>query len=293
MEKINKFLVLGGDRRQIFMAKSLIKNGYNVELYGFDEARAAEEGLNNSQSELADVIQNADAIILPLPVSRDGVTVNTSFPKEIGTLAELSELLERDQVVFAGMMSNAWKSNFFKKGIKVYDYFEREELAVYNAIPTAQGVVKIAIDNLPITLHGSKCAVTGYGRTARILARMLGAMGAQITICVRKVSDVAWAKAEGYSGTLLKDMHKRAGEFDILVNTVPNLVVNESILKKLKKDCLIIEIASAPFGIDFTAAADLGLKVVNPGSLPGKTAPKTAGEIIAESIMNIIKEGSE
>jgi len=292
MRKINKLLVIGGDRRQIYMAQSLASQGFDVELFGFGETQET-GGHQSRHNSIAEAVKSADAIILPLPVSRDGVKINTAFCQNVGTLADLSEMLERGQIVFAGMMDHSWKSNFFKRGIPVFDYFEREELVVKNAIPTAQGVLKIAIENLPITIHGSKCAVTGYGRTARVIARMFGALGAHVTICVRKLSDIAWAGAEGYAGVLLKDLPGAADGFDILVNTVPTLVVDESILRNLKKDCLIIEIASAPYGIDFVTAEDLGLKVINPGSLPGKTAPKTAGEIIAESIMNIIKEGSE
>ncbi len=292
MREIKKFLIIGGDKRQLYMAKYLIGLGYSAELYGFELLDAGDD-IKCQHSELKQAVESAQVIILPLPVSMDGLKINTPFGKHPETLEKLSNCLDRDQVVFAGMMSNAWKSNFFKKGIQVYDYYEREELAVRNAIPTAQGVIKIAIDNLPITLHNSKCLITGYGRTAKALAKMLHSMGALITISARKCSDLAWANSEGYSSVYLKDLHKEKNNYDILVNTVPTLVVDEKILRTLDPDCLIVDISSAPYGIDFDAAENLGLKVIIAGSLPGKVAPKTAGEIIADAIINTIKEGSE
>jgi dipicolinate synthase subunit A len=174
----------------------------------------------------------------------------------------------------------------------VFDYFEREELAVNNAVPTAQGVIKIAMENMKITLHGARCAVTGYGRTAKVLADMLAALGARVTVAARKCSDLAWARTGGLDAVNISELMKTAPELDLLVNTVPSLVLDCKTLSALRRDCLVIDIASAPYGTDFACARELGLNVIVPGSLPGKTAPKTAGEIIADAILNIIKEGS-
>lgn len=289
---IKKLLVVGGDKRQLYMADSLMHKGFDVELYGFSPLDGFEHMSYVGDKSFESAAAGANAVILPLPVSRDGITVTSQGGGRTVTLEELSDILERGQTVFAGMMSNSWKSNFFKKGIRVFDYFEREELVVNNAIPTAQGVIKIAIDNLEITLHSSSFAITGYGRTAKVLARILKAMGANVTVAARKCSDLAWARSEGFEGVHIKDLPLCADKFDVLVNTVPTLVVDDSILAKLKKGCLIIEIASAPYGIDFARAKELGLEVIVAGSLPGKTAPKTAGEIISDAISNIIKEGS-
>ncbi len=289
---IKKLLVVGGDKRQLYMAESLMHKGFDVELYGFSPLDGFKDMSYVGDNNLSLAAANANAVILPLPVSRDGITVNSRGGGRSVTLEELSDILERGQTVFAGMMSNSWKSNFFKKGIRVFDYFEREELVVNNAIPTAQGVIKIAMDSLETTLHGSNFAITGYGRTAKILARMLGAMGADVTVAARKCSDLAWARSEGFTGVHIYELPVCADKFDVLVNTVPTLIIDDTILAKLKKDCLIIEIASAPYGIDFARAEELGLKVTVAGSLPGKTAPKTAGVIIGDAIFNIIKEGS-
>ena len=190
------------------------------------------------------------------------------------------------------MMDGALKSSFFKKGIRVFDYFEREELAVNNAVPTAQGVIKIAMENMKITVHGAQCAVTGYGRTAKVLADMLAALGAHVTVAARKCSDLAWARTGGLNAVNISELMKTAPELDLLVNTVPSLVLDCKTLSALRRDCLVIDIASAPYGTDFACARELGLNVIVPGSLPGKTAPKTAGELIADAILNIIKEGS-
>ncbi|MDR0315110.1 MAG: dipicolinic acid synthetase subunit A, partial [Oscillospiraceae bacterium] len=137
---------------------------------------------------------------------------------------------------------------------------------------------------------GSKIAVTGFGRTGRVLTAMLQGLGAYVTVVTREGGERAFAEIEGCRAVSFTDLIKDAYDIDVIINTVPALVIDEQILSGLKSDCLIIEIASAPFGIDFKKAETLGLNVIIAGSLPGKAAPKTAGEIVADAILNIIKE---
>ena len=163
MMNIRKLLTVGGDERMLYTSQSLAEKGLDVEIFAPSPPAGFEHMRPTGDKSIDSATARADAVILPLPVSRDGVHLNSS-PL---TLNELSDTLERGQTVFAGMMDGALKSSFFKKGIRVFDYFEREELAVNNAVPTAQGVIKIAMENMKITLHGARCAVTGYGRYAR------------------------------------------------------------------------------------------------------------------------------
>ena len=292
MKNTKKFLLIGGDKRQIYMAKYLNDMGCNARIYNFDllegygDIKVRGEDLNG-------IIEKNDCcIVLPLPVSRDGKTVNSPYGTAKITPDQLFDHLNREIVVFAGMMSKQWKSDVFKRGIKVYDYFEREELAIKNAVPTAQGVIKTAIDNMEITLRGSSCLVTGYGRTAKAIAGALTGLGACVTIAARKRADIALASIEGYRAVYLAELDTNTESFDLMVNTVPAVVINAPVLKALNSDCLIIDIASPPYGVELSAAEKLGFKVIVPGSLPGKTAPKTAGIIIADVILSILKEGS-
>jgi dipicolinate synthase subunit A len=289
LKEIHSFLVAGGDLRQVYLARYLRARGFAATLYGF-AALPGHEDLKCGLERLPLAAAHCDAVVLPLPASRDGVTVNACYQEPMENLEALSGCLRRGQPVFAGMMTDAWKSNFFKKGVPVYDYFEREELIVSNAIPTAEGVLRLVMDRLPATVHGSSCVITGYGRTAKVLARALQGLRATVTIAARRCADLAWAASEGFAAVPLGSLAASLPPCQFFVNTVPTLVVDEAILRGLPQDCLVIDIASPPYGIDFAAAAELGLQTVVCGSLPGKTAPKTAGHIIGEAILNIIRE---
>jgi len=289
MKEPKRFLTIGGDVRQIYMTQNLNERGFIANAYGFDTLKHINVPRFN-YTDLKSAINDCDAIVLPLPMSRDVINLNCPYFSSEINLDELSQLLNRNHTVFGGMLTKTFKNTLFERGVSFFDYFDREELIVKNAVPTAQGVIKLIMDEMPITVHGSKIAVTGFGRTSRVLVRMLKGLGADVTVAARSYGALAFAEIEGCRPVTFADLDKAAVKLDIIINTVPSLVIDEQILRSLKKDCMIIEIASDPYGIDFEQAENYGLKVIRAGSLPGKAAPKTAGEIIADAILNIIKE---
>ena len=269
--KIEKILIADADSRQRYLAESLSSKGFITKVHQSDD--------------FLSVINEYDAVILPIPLTKDSVYINMkNNPVEIKMLFKA---IRDDIIVFAGLAGN--KSIDFGN-IEIYDYSVREELSIKNAVPTAEGVIKIAIENLPTTVHSSKVLITGFGKTAKAVAKAFYSLGAEITICARKSSDLAFAETLSYKAINFEQLNGRKNDFDIVVNTVPTVVINKNVLESLPADCLIIEIASAPYGIDFTAARELNMNLIVSGSLPGKIAPETAGYVISEAILNIIKE---
>lgn len=289
MKEPKRFLIIGGDVRQIYLAQALNEKGFIANTYGFNNI----ENINIPRFEyknLKQAIDYSDAIILPLPMTRDGKKINCPFSEQDILIEDISCYLNPEHTVFGGMINKDFEDLAKERGIKVFDYFKREELIVKNAVPTAEGVLKVIMDELPITINGSKIAVTGFGRTSKVLVKMLNCLGADTTVVARNYGQLAFAEIEGCRPVTFSDFDKASMKLDIIVNTVPDLVLDEQILRTLKKDCLIIEIASAPYGVDFDKAKELGIRVILTGSLPGKVAPKTAGEIVSDAIQNIIKE---
>ena len=76
----------------------------------------------------------------------------------------------------------------------------------------------------------------------------------------------------------------------MIINTVTHLVLTPERLKYVDNDCLLIDLASNPGGIDKKTAKDRNLKLVWALALPGKVAPVTTAEFIKDTIYNILKE---
>ncbi len=288
MKQIKNLLLCGGDVRQLYMPEMLMAEGFDVKSYGFGE-----QGLKR-EYEFGGTLENAvsecDAVILPLPSSIDAVNINASFSKENISFSQLLEYLNPSKLLLGSMLPEAWKKLLKEKNITYYDYLEREELALLNAVPTAEGVAATLIMKLPVTIKDSRIAVTGFGRCGEAVARVLKALGAEVTAVVRSDSAAAKALVNGHNACFYEDFAATAGKFDAVVNTVPSLVIDRKILRKMKEDSPVIEIASSPFGVDFAAAQEMKIKVIKEGSIPGRTSPKTAAQIICTTIFNILKE---
>ncbi|MBR5808542.1 MAG: dipicolinate synthase subunit DpsA [Clostridia bacterium] len=275
----NTVCIIGGDLRQKKLKELFLKDGYAVETIGLSEE---EFDLNT--------LKTADIAIFPMPMSFDNVYINAPFSKKQIVLREALENLPENCFVLGGCMSKDTEEILTKRGLKFADYYEREELIVKNAIPTAEGALEIAFSEMPMTIFGAKCLVIGYGRVGKVMAKKLKALEAKVTVSARKYADFAWIEEGGMNAIHTEDLPLFAGDFDLIINTVPFMVLTEEVLKRVRDDALIIDLASKPGGVDFKSAKRMGRNVIWALSLPGKCAPVTSGVIIKDAITNILAE---
>jgi len=280
--------VIGGDTRSIKLANLFAEEGNEVNIYGFKNA-GFELGIKESQS-LSEAIDASDIVIGPLPCSNDDETINAPFHDEKIYLKEIFKIMSKNQLFIAGRISHKIAHMAEIYNVYCIDFFEREEMTVLNAIPTAEGAIQIAMEEMPITLHDSNALVLGFGRIGKMLSKMLKGIGAQVFVEARKYSDIAWIKGYGYIPVNLNELGNYLSKMDVIFNTVPHIILDNEMLSKIRKDTIIIDLASKPGGVDFEKAKIAGLKAIWALSLPGKVAPITAAKFIKETINNILEE---
>jgi dipicolinate synthase subunit A len=173
------------------------------------------------------------------------------------------------------------------------ELFDRDDVAIYNSIPTAEGAVMIAIQNTDITIHGSSCMVLGIGRTGFTLARTLQGLGAKVKVGVRREEHFARAAEMGFEPFYVSQLLHYVSNIDLLFNTIPTMIVTAQIIANLPSRAVIIDLASKPGGTDFRFAEKRGIKALLAPGLPGIVAPKTAGRIIADCLSRLILEDTK
>ena len=286
-----KIAVVGGDLRSVKLVEMLEKDGYDVSVYGLENADILNQYASIKKcSSIDEVIEENDIIIGPIPFSSNKNEINMLFSNEKLEVEEFFNKITANKVVIAGSISEDYVKKAEASGAKVIDILKREELAVLNAISTAEGTINIAIQETSRTLHGSNVLVMGFGRVGKVLAKMLDGIGANVYCEARKNVDLAWVKAYGNHPIHLNDLDEHLGKFDIIINTIPFIVLDDKKLDLIKQNCLIIDIASNPGGVDKNAAKAKGIKSIWALSLPGKVAPVTSAEFIKDTIYNIMKE---
>ncbi len=281
MTHIRTFGVIGGDRRLLFCADSMQQDGFQTAAAGFDLWNGSPAV---RQMSVLQVIDSSDALVLPLPLSKDGLHLHSPLSSRDFDLHALFSQIPPDLPVFYGLPNEVLSGSGL---LKAYCYGNREDFAVSNALPTSEGAIAAAIRETDSTLSGAEVLVAGFGRIGKILSAQLRGIGARVTVSARKTSDLAIIRENGLRACKTEEI---GGEYDIIFNTVPAMIFDRDILSRLSCRSLLIDLASLPGGVEEEAAAAKGIRVLHALSLPGKTAPKSAGIIIKNTVYSIIRE---
>ena len=283
------FCVIGGDLRIIKLAEMLAKEENKVYTYGLDKAYEL-ENVNNIifEDSLQNAAKKSSVVIGPIPFTSNGKNINSPFSNKKIIISDLFEVLH-NKTLMAGSISEEILENC-NSSTTIIDLMKMEELAVLNTIATAEGTIKIAIENTDKILQSSNVLILGFGRIGKVLANKMKCLDVNVTCAARKNKDLAWIKACGYNQTDINELKEELSKYDIIINTVPNMILTKDKLKFVKSDCLLIDNASKPGGIDQDYVKEKKLKFIWALALPGKVAPITSAQFIKDTIYNVLKQ---
>ena len=279
-----KFLVIGGDMRQVHLANYLCQKGHSVITYGIENPALSCNCLQASS--FTSLVHPDMHIILPLPVTKDGTNLFITGNEPPVSIETLKSALMPSNIVFGGVIPKNLASDLKQLNISCYDLMADSAVAIRNGIATAEGAIAHAILESNIRLHNSNTLVLGYGRCGKVLCDKLKGIGANVTVCTRNPIDLALSESLGYNIIPFSRLKRYAGKFQFIFNTIPAPVLTSSCLNKINQKTVIIDIASVPGGTDFNYAKKKGINAKLCLGIPGKTAACSSGEILAEAILN-------
>ncbi len=282
--------VIGGDARQLEVIRRLSELDARVYLVGFDLLSVSIPGTvkeNMQDLEAGEM----DALILPVSGTLANGKIETVFTnKDVVITEAFMKKTKPEAVVYTGISNDYLNQLVIGAGHQLVNLMDRDDVAIYNSIPTAEGVLLLAIQNTDFTIHGSRIAIIGLGRCGLSLARVFAALGAHVKVGARKSSQLARVSEMGLTPFHLEDLEKEIEDVDICINTVPALVLTTKVIAKMPLHTTIIDIASKPGGTDFRYADKRGIKAILAPGLPGIVAPKTAGKILANVLSQLLME---
>ncbi len=283
----NSFYIAGGDLRSVYLAKALIKEGHEVKIFALEGADLPEKAelINNIEE-----FEKAKNVILPLPCSDGEGFLKAPLSKEKIKISKIVEHLSEGSVLMGGIIPEEIILSAEKQKIMIFDYYYREEFAVRNAALTAEAAAAIVMETLAESISTVPVLILGHGRIGRLLSAILKALDAKVTVAARRYSELAWIRSEGMEPLEFRHIDEEIGKFKVIFNTVPAMVLTKEKLMLADRNAIIIDLASEPCGTDFSAAEELGITAKKALGLPGKFAPKTAGEILKETVLNFLSE---
>lgn len=284
-----RIAVLGGDARELVLLEELVASGARVNVIGLPVNKGT-TGVVPCRDP-GECLLDVKAVILPVPgINEKGLLHCTLAEQPLALTEELMAKIPANVPVFVGIARPLLVQMASRRNLRLIELMKLDEVAILNSIPSAEGAVQMAMEMLPITIHGSSAFVFGFGRTGMTLARLLGAMGARIRVVARKQEHLARITEMNLVPVAFKQVAETLGEADVIFNTIPAQVLTGEVLEKMSPEAVIIDLASAPGGTDFRMAETLGIKAVLAPGLPGKVAPKTAGRILARVITRFLVE---
>jgi dipicolinate synthase subunit A len=283
-------LVIGGDARQLEVIKKLVESDAKVSMVGFNQLDQGVTGaIKCSLNEV--VAKTVDAVIFPVHgMNLEGVIDSVFSNEKIQITDEFINSTKENCLFFTGISNPFMDEICNTKNRKLIKLMDRDDVAIYNSIPTAEGTILMVIQQTDKTIHGSKVAVLGLGRVGATVARTFAALGAKVKVGARKSEHIARIVEMGLEPFYMKNIHEAVTDIDICINTIPSMVLDADVISKMHPNSLIIDLASKPGGTNFRYAEKRGIKAMLAPGLPGIVAPKTAGRILANVIVEILSE---
>lgn len=287
----NKFAIIGGDLRLVKLAQILQKENNLIYVFGLEKSKELGNYSNiKIKKDLVQTLENTEIIISSIPFSRDKQTINMPLSDNKIKIDELMNLI-KDKTLIAGTISNDIYEKY--KDVKIIDIMKNEKLAILNTIATAEGAIKEIIENTQINIHGSKIMILGFGRIGKTLAKKLDGLSAKVTVVSKEDEELAWAEAYGYINIELNKIKNIIKDYDIIVNTIPSIILQGSILKEINKNVLLLDLASGDGGINKKEADENNLNLIKSLGIPGKISPIATAKILKEAIYEIMEEKKE
>lgn len=276
-----RIAVIGGDKRLMYMAQRLAESGCFVTTY-FVENESLLKNVRRAHS-MGEALTKAHIVVTPVPFSKDGVHIFSKAPSEL-TMKEFFHSIKENQIIFGGNIPKVAREEIEKRNATFFDFMEMEDIALKNAVATAEGTIAEAISLSDRNISDSKCLVLGFGKCGKTLAFRLTGLCGKVTVAARRQEQRNVAGECGFTVLPLKNLENHMQRFDFVFNTIPAKVIREEHIRNMSRDAVIIDIASKPGGTDFTACARYQIPAVLALGLPGKYSPKTSADILIQAM---------
>ena len=272
--------IIGGDKRQEYLAQILKEYGFSVLTYGVS-------GNTYQTGSLRELMKNSTILAAPVPFTRNGKTISSLSEKADLDISSFLFFLRSDHIVCGGNLPDFVKNHCKSENILFFDLLKNDRISCLNAIATAEGAIMEACRLSPMNFHKNHSVVLGYGKCGSVIADRLKGMHSIVTICARKEATRMEAEVLGFHTTDFEHLDQVLDKAYFIFNTVPAPVLPEELLKLLPPQAVIIDIASAPGGVDYKAAGALGITSSLFLSIPGKTAPYASAQILAKELIKL------
>lgn len=263
---MREFIIIGGDKRQVYLKNILCDKGFGV-CHIVYPADISELGKIGSFSD----------VILPIPLSKDGVRLYSNNDLDIELESLYSVIKPYHRVYGCGVRDDV--SEY------VFDFMKDKTFKLVNAYLTAQGTLRLILENTESYIVGKKVLIIGFGDVAVTLSDMLTKLGLRVTVAMRNSFKGLVAASSGYEVIRLNNIVDVIGGFDYVIGTVPETILTDEHISQMNDKSIYIELASMPFTANKSSFEKYSKTYIYGGALPGRYLPLSSAELMADFIL--------
>lgn len=254
--------VFSSDARLEHACVMLRRGGHHV-----TEARSARE----ADAVLERGPAGFDFVVLPIRAAENGVTELSGQPIAVDAFLKG---LRPGVPVFTGRRTEYLKG----LSLRLYNFFEDEELARKNAALTAEGVLYLLLSRTSRSIFDYTYDLLGAGKTGACIYALLTRLGLKVRLVTRRGGD----------GSVPYDSWRAAPPAPVVINTVPGPVVTGDMLADWTRKVFLLDLSSGELGADPAAKAAANLTYLAAPPLPGLVAPESAGALLADYVEAVL-----
>lgn len=260
-----RLILVGGDERFPYTAMALSEAGHETALIGNGGTPFSENAL-----------QGAGAVVLPYPVSRNGIDLNAPKNPDPIPLSRLFGAIPLRAPVLGGHFTEAIRKR--ARDLHVMDYEKDIAFLERNAAISADAAMEVLAKEKP-ALSGDVLLI-GSGRFASALAFRLSDLQIGYDVLARNPGHTVPC----FGAPLpLDTLSEKIGNAAVILNTVPAPLFSENILAKARPGTLFLELSAAGV-IDAALCRRYGIRLVPCPALPARYAPQRAGYALADAV---------
>ena len=281
--------VIGGDIRMLQHMRLAREAGAQVQHYGLIPGAEAVAGRPQSPT-LADAVWGARIISCPIPgLGSDDELYAKYTSEKLRLTTDVLKGAAPGAMLFTCYSTPRLDEWAKAASVKIVPYGNDDALSILHAIPTAEGAIKIAIENTDDTLHGMDVLCIGFGRVGISVAQAFEGLKSKVFLAARHPAQLARAAAMNLTPIELHNLKSVIGNFGLIISSTSGLVLNRELLALTQPDAVIIDLCSPPGSVDFAAGKELGRKVIWARAQAGR-APRRAGSDEWHVLMRIARE---
>lgn len=226
-------------------------------------------------------------LICGLPFTKDGKTVNTSI-SDPPTIPCLLGMLTNSHILVGGNLPDSVVSYCTRQGIQYYDIMTSADFVTKNARLTAEGLLIPLLTHTSFSICDCRVLLVGYGNCGREIADILRLFTNEIYIYDKNSDALRSARSKHFTAVSGKDIQNPfhgLQQINTIINTSPVNPFDDRTWESFPADCKIFNIASSVLKLP----SPVSKRLLSCPGIPGKYAPKTAGNMIAKDICEHFK----